>query len=359
MIAALLTLVQLPVAGQEAAVLDLGPVLEPIRAQHELPALAGAVVHGGRVVALGAVGVRAAGEQAAVTVNDRFHIGSCTKAMTATLAGVMVEAGELSWEQTLAETFPELAEELDEDWRGVTLVELTTHRSGARRDPSDLRKLEGTVSEQRLLVLRELASEPAQHAPGPEHRYSNAGYIMAGAMLERAGGAAWEELMRTRLFEPLGMTSAGFGAPDVLADQPCGHYLNGEPIPGWDNPPVYGPAGTVHCSLADWGRFVAAHLDAGRSAGALLRPETFERLHTAPAGSYAYGWGVGTRGWAGLEGEGPVLSHAGSNTRWYAVVWMAPERDFAVLAATNRAGSPGSQGCDAAAGALIRFHLER
>jgi len=58
-----------------------------------------------------------------------------TKAMTATLAAVMVEAGELTWEQTLAEAFPELAEEMDVDWRAVTLGELLSHRSGARRDP--------------------------------------------------------------------------------------------------------------------------------------------------------------------------------------------------------------------------------
>jgi len=357
MIAALLAVAPLVAPAQD--VRDLDAVLAPIREEYELPALAGAVVHAGRVVALGAVGVRAAGKEHEVTVDDCFHIGSCTKAMTATLAGVMVEAGELTWEQTLAETFPELAEEMDEDWRGVTLLELLSHRSGARRDPPDPWRLRGTVREQRLYVVRAITSQPAEFEPGPEHHYSNAGYIIAGAMLERAADSSWEELMRARLFAPLGMTSAGFGAPDARPDQPQGHYLNGEPIPKWDNPPVYGPAGTVHCSLGDWGRFVAAHLDAGRSEGALLRPETFDRLHTPPAGSYALGWGVGTRAWAGLAGPGPVLQHAGSNTRWYAVVWVAPQRDFAVLAATNRAQDPGEKGCDAAAQALIRFYLER
>ena len=366
MIATALAVLAPLLPAQESEVRDLASVLAPILKEHELPALAGAVVHGGRVVALGAVGVRAAGRDDPVGPGDRFHIGSCTKAMTATLAGVLVERGELAWDRTLAETFPELADEMDEDWRAVTLVDLLAHRSGARRDPPDPGKLEGTPSEQRLAVLRALVTEPAEHMPGPEHQYSNAGYILAGAMLERAGGAPWEELMRRHLFEPLGMTSAGFGAPDAEhPHQPLGHYPNGEPIPGWDNPPVYGPAGTVHCSLTDWGRFIAAHLAAGEGEGALLRPETFERLHTPPAGSYALGWGVGTRGWAGLadsdgtEGEGPVLSHAGSNTRWTCEVWLAPERDFAVLAATNRAGEPGRLGCAAATGALIRFHLER
>jgi CubicO group peptidase (beta-lactamase class C family) len=364
MIAALLAAAPLLAVPQEVKardvpLRDVAPLLAPIRERHELPALAGAVVADGRVVALGAVGVRAAGEEAQVTVRDRFHIGSCTKAMTATLAGVMVEAGELTWEQTLAQTFPELADDMDPHWRGVTLVDLCTHRSGAPRDPVRGWPKEAPVVEQRLSVLRAITREPPEHEPGPEHHYSNAGYILAGAMLERAGGASWEELMRARLFEPLGMTSAGFGPPDALPDQPSGHSANGAPAREADNPPIYGPAGTVHCSLTDWGRFVAAHLDAGRSDRALLTPATFARLHTPPAGDYALGWGVTARAWAGEgEGPGPVLTHAGSNTRWYAVVWAAPERGFAVLAATNCAGERASKACDEAAWALIRLHLD-
>jgi hypothetical protein len=88
-----------------------------------------------------------------------------------------------------------------------------------------------------------------------------------------------------------------------------------------------------------------------------LKPETFARLHEPAAGAgqaYAMGWIVCDRGWGG----GRVLMHAGTNTMWYAVVWMAPKRDFAVLVATNQGGDRAATACDRAAWALIQDHLK-
>jgi len=100
---------------------------------------------------------------------------------------------------------------------------------------------------------------------------------------------------------------------------------------------------------------VSAHLAGARGeTGGLLTPATFATLHTsAPGSPYAFGWGVATRDWAG----GRVLQHAGSNTMWYATVWLAPERNIAMFAVTNAAGDAGAQGTDAAVAALIaRFN---
>ena len=115
-----------------------------------------------------------------------------------------------------------------------------------------------------------------------------------------------------------------------------------------------GPAGTIHCSVLDWGKFIAAHLRGERGLPGLLAPETFQRLHTPSFGSeYAFGWLVTERPWAG----GRALMHAGSNTQNFAVVWMAPARDFAVLVMTNQAGGSTPKACDEAATALIvRFN---
>jgi CubicO group peptidase (beta-lactamase class C family) len=111
---------------------------------------------------------------------------------------------------------------------------------------------------------------------------------------------------------------------------------------------VIGPGGTVHSNLGDWATFVAAHVREGRVG--LLRPETFRKLHTpAFGGDYAGGWIVTERGWGG----GRVLTHAGSNTMNYAVVWAAPSKDFAVMAATNVGGDRAARACDAAAAAMI------
>src|SRR5438067_1025534 len=88
---------------------SLDPVLQPYLGKYGLPALAAAVVLKGRITAAGAVGARRAGTQSPVSLQDRFHIGSDTKAMTALLAAMLVEAGKLRWESTVVDIFPELS----------------------------------------------------------------------------------------------------------------------------------------------------------------------------------------------------------------------------------------------------------
>ena len=85
---------------RRAAGASLAPVLEPIRTRFELPALAAAVVRNGKIVASGAVGTRRAGITVPVTIDDRFHIGSDTKAMTSLLAAMLVESGKIRWDST-------------------------------------------------------------------------------------------------------------------------------------------------------------------------------------------------------------------------------------------------------------------
>ena len=159
-------------------------------------------------------------------------------------------------------------------------------------------------------------------------------------MAEKVTGKSWEDLMREKIFRPLGMTTAGFGAPGTRAknDQPRGHRSDGTPVepgPGADNPVAIGPAGIVHCSIGDWAKFAAANLPSGENQ--LVKPETLEDApHAAAPGEppYAMGWIiVDGQPWAG----GPALTHAGSNTMWFAVAWLAPGKDFAVLVACNQA----------------------
>jgi CubicO group peptidase (beta-lactamase class C family) len=171
------------------------------------------------------------------------------------------------------------------------------------------------------------------------------------------GGKPWEALMQEIIFTPLGMTSCGFGGvgtPGTI-DQPWPHTTNGEPTasngPAVDNAAVLGPAGTVHCSIADWSKFIADQLHGARGSGALLKADTYKTLHTPRLGNYAFGWGVTTRVWAG----GTVLQHSGSNTMNYCVLWVAPQRDVAVLAVTNQGGDAAQKAGNEAAEAMIRL----
>lgn len=342
---------------------DVSALLTPIIQAHDVPGMAVAVVSNGQTVALGASGVRTRGKPDKIAINDQFHIGSDTKAMTAMLCGILVDEGKLRWDQTLGQTFPELKKSMNPQYQAVTLEQLLTHRGGApgalEKDPLWLKLWEykGTPTGARRLLLQGVTSQPPEAAPGTKFIYSNAGVAIAGHMAEKVTGKSWEDLMREKIFRPLGMTTAGFGAPGTRArnDQPRGHKADGTPVepgPQADNPVAIGPAGIVHCSIGDWAKFAAANLPSAKMK--LVKPQTLKKLHTPAPGEppYAMGWLIAdNQPWAG----GPALTHAGSNTMWFAVAWLAPAKDFAVLIACNQAND---KACNDAAIALITDHFK-
>jgi CubicO group peptidase (beta-lactamase class C family) len=351
---------------------DVAAELELIRAAHHLPALGAVVVLSNRVVALGVTGVRKAGETNLVTASDQWHHGSITKSMTATLAAMLVEEGRIAWTTRIADVFPDL--KMTPQWKAVTLEQLLSHHAGAPADlnPSGIWARvwlqSGPPHEQRRFLLEQVTALPPEAAPGTKYIYSNAGYAIAGALLEKVTDQAWEDLITKRLFQPLGMTSAGFGAPGTpdRLDQPRGHtFVDDKPRavePGRsaDNPVGIGPAGIVHCSLMDLAKFAAFHLAGEKGNGRLLKPESFKKLHTGlvPLGSsgddhYAMGWIVTSRDWAG----GTALTHTGSNTMWFTTVWLAPKKDFAVITVTNIGGDQAAKATDEAAWKLIQEML--
>jgi CubicO group peptidase (beta-lactamase class C family) len=330
-------------------------MLAPIREQHDLPGLLGAIQVGPQITAIGAVGTRKVGASEPIRVSDQVHLGSCTKAMTATLIGTLVEQRKLSWRSTIRDVFSESALGVHPQFQSVTLSQLLTHRAGLPHDAPWWRLPgESTTEKRRALLTTMLEDKPASK-PGSTYAYSNVGYVLAGLMAEEVTGESWESLMSASLFEPLGMESAGFGSPGQpgTLDQPWGHRLAGKQLQPTlqDNAPAMGPAGTVHCSIADWAKFAALHLQGERGTSRLLKPATLRTLHSPPLGrDYAAGWLVSEQSWAG----GHALTHNGSNTYWYATIWLAPILDVAIFVATNRGDKNAATACNAAAMELIQ-----
>ncbi len=345
---------RLAVAGtQEPVPWDLNESLAAVLKDSGLPALAAGAVKEGRTVAAGAVGLRKVGSDKAVTLKDKFHIGSCTKAMTATLAAIILQQGKVKWDSTLTDIFPERRERINPRFRSVTLEMLLTHRAGLAHDGTNYGKAGTPVVEQRLAYMDSILSHPPAHELDT-FNYSNAGYLIAGAILERVTGKSWEELMREKLFKPLEMPSAGFGfAPtDRQIDQPWGHVLkDGKFMARYgDNHRALGPAGTVHCSVEDYLKFAGLHASMGSRPAGLITKGLCQKLHQPAKGDYAMGWIVAERTWA----RGKALTHAGSNTLNYFVVWVAPQLDFALAVATNAGDDKTFGALDRVAGELVK-----
>ena len=337
---------------EEAKSRKIEEALAEAVAQAKVPGMVAAITSSEGVLTIGAAGVRKIESDVKLTGQDHIHLGSCTKAMTSVLLATLVAERKLTWETSLIDVLPELKGKIHPDYHAITIWQLLTHRAGVEANAANwwvYGKME--LKKRRLAILQANLKEAPARKQGVYH-YSNLGYMIAGCMAEKVTGSSWESLMQKRIFDPLGMDSAGFGPPGASGktDQPWGHVRSGD---RWrprqfDNAEALGPAGRVHASFADWAKFLAMQLSGGKSLG--LDRKILDKLIT-PTGTYAGGWRATKRPW----GKGTVLTHSGSNTMWYALVWVAPQLGRAFLVATNSRDDNSHPTCDQMIGKLIKI----
>jgi len=324
----------------------LNALVPKLRSKHKLVGLATMLMVDSNVIAKTADGERSKGSGVSVEITDRWHIGSITKSITATMISRLVERGKLGWSTTVGETLGESIT-VNSAWNDVTLEQLLTHSSGA---PSNFsfttqfnRPPEGEKrTKARLAAVAGVVATKPLSEPGKKFRYSNVGFTLAGVMAEKVTGTAWEDLVRKEVFKPLKLEHTGFGPPtDSVGkklSQPRGHQNIG-PFKRTvgvdeDNTPIIGPAGTVHMTLTNLCEFGHEHMVGEMGRGKLLKAKTYKRLHTAKLNDYAFGLFVPeeTR-WTKQR----IIWHNGSNTMWYALLVILPEKN-AVLAVTSNDG---------------------
>jgi CubicO group peptidase (beta-lactamase class C family) len=360
-------------AAEPAPQEDLAPVLEPIRAKYRLPGLAAAVVRDDRVVAAGAVGLREIGKQAKVELGDRFHIGSCTKTMTAMLIARLVDQGKLTWDRALPQALPDV--EMRPEYRAVTIRQLLTFRGGIPpytlfkpgELPPAIAGLKGNdPADVRLQFARAVLNEPPVAPPGTKPVYSNASFAIAGAIIDRLCGRSWEAEIEQGLFRPLGMTDSVVGPPHFGSnDQPSGHRragaMGGLIIRKKDNkdeaagqpkeksdqpfvpsaPPreagpmrhVLAPAGAVSCSILDFARYASARLAGLRGHGPLLSADAYAAMARSDADEQGYTGGTGMV--HSLGNTGREYTASGSGGLFLAAFRVLPDQDAALVVAMN------------------------
>jgi CubicO group peptidase (beta-lactamase class C family) len=323
-----------PAAAQRGRGLEA--LLESARRDARLPGMAVATWRAGRFEEA-AAGERALGSGVPVAPGDPFHIGSITKPLTATLAARLVERGLMRWDDEVGARLGPLID-MDPAYARVTLADLLAHRGGLGQSahPEEAARLVRIrdLPGKRLAAAELMLSLRPAAAPRERYLYSNFSYVVAAAMIEQTAGRSFEELMREEVLVPLGLASAGFGAPGSAAsiDAPRGHFAPGwrlsGPIPPTsslaDNEPFLRPAGGLHMSMRDLVRFGLDQLHGALGGqGTLLRPESYRMLH---AGA----------GWA--RGPGGELHHDGTNLRWFALVRLLPRERLVIAIAANSAG---------------------
>lgn len=362
--------------AQETTQLDdeLQNAMTKLCQEQRLPAMWAGCFVDGKIPALSATGVLKVDTQDEAKIDDRVHLGSCTKAMTAAMIGQLCTEGKLQLDSSLHEVFPELQSLESSEWGKVTVLELLQHRSGAPANvlyPLLDQEFPNRPDLARRKLLEQIASTKRPRVP--TYLYSNVGYILLGHVIESIDKRPWEEAIQERLFRPLEIESAGFGPvgqPDdgptkqILPSRAWGHveapslvdmasHLLGitesrklQPVQV-DNSPCLSPAGRVHMNMMDWSKFTIQFAKEDGYAALKIAPDVWETMLKPPPDSKSES--AYAAGWIALENpqfHGKLYFHNGSNGSWYCYAVAIPSKKATILVATNYYSNGARKACD-------------
>jgi CubicO group peptidase (beta-lactamase class C family) len=328
---------------------DFGAFIEEARVNYDVPGVAVAVVKDGQVVFLEGYGVREAGQAGPVDADTIFQLASVSKAFTSAALGVLVDEGKLGWDEPVFGLLPGFVLHDPYATLNTTARDLLAHRSGLPEFTGDLL---GNLGYDRAEVLRRARYlEPAVSFRA-EAGYSNLGFLIAGMLAGAVDGSSWEDVMLSRLFEPLEMSRSGFGPMSLSSDDnmAVNHAsdANGvvRTIP-WADSVVFGPAGGVSSTardLASWMQMLLAEGDFGgqRVLTAETVHEMFEPAMVAPVSftetppidadaGYAF-----TLGWDTYHYQGhKIVEKGGALSGIRTVITLVPDQNLGVAVLAN------------------------
>jgi CubicO group peptidase (beta-lactamase class C family) len=314
----------------------------------EVPGCAVAAVRDGRVELAGGWGLRDREAGLPVTEGTLFAIGSLTKAFTATAIGALVDDGLLEWDRPLRDYVPgiRLHDPFVSD--RLTIVDLLSHRSGLPRH--DLTWI-GQPGRSRAEIVRSLRFLPLSRDLRQEFQYCNLGYVAAGHVVEALSGVPWEDFVRGRLLEPLGMRRTNLSVAEMLADgdHAAAYTRRGGIIAEVPQRPLpaVAPAGAINSTAAEMARWLLVQLAGGQLDGATVmsagtaKRQLTPRMLTPDDGDmpglsqYAYGLG-----WSiGRYREHAVATHAGGIDGFTTQCMLLPDDGIGVVVLTNTSAS--------------------
>ncbi|WP_406283570.1 serine hydrolase domain-containing protein [Embleya sp. NBC_00896] len=271
-----------------------------------------------------------------------FEIGSVTKTFTSLALFNRTRAGEVAYDQRLAELLPAGRRVPERDGRAITLVDLATHTSGLPRLPKgamprvlfDKRDPYARFTADK--VLAGLARTRLRSVPGTTVTYSNLGVGLLGLALARQAGTDYATLIAREITEPLGMTDTVVTVdPTRAARLARGHTKSGKPAAPWTFDALAG-AGALRSTAADMIVFLRAHLGTGIGAEALRAGDASRR--PTPDGTWMQ------PGWVGAGKEVPFYLHDGGTGGFSSFIGLFPGRRAGVVVLANSAADVSEAG---------------
>ncbi len=318
------------------------------RNKYNVPAIGVTVMSSEDILFQEVQGVRATGEPGPATVDNFFHIGSCSKSVLAVMAARLIEQQKITWNTKLFDVFPEFEVNADSAYHNITLEDLLLCQAGikayTKTEVEPFPEYNSSVTDKRLEFVKYLIKQPpAAMKKGRKFQflYSNASYTIAAAMLEKVSGKKYEELVRKTLTDDLDLR-VHVGWPNSIGpDQPWGHQITKDKIEAFPPdheykiPDLITPAGDLSMTPKDYAKYTQLHLRGLRGKDKYISSEAYRYIHFGHDGiSLGVGNGV-------LRGK-RYSGFDGSAGTFFCRSIIIPESDFAFTIMTNAGSSTGS-----------------
>jgi D-alanyl-D-alanine carboxypeptidase len=320
---------------------DSRRIADSIRFQRRVPALVYAVVSSDKILVLESVGYTKFRSRDSISTGNRFHLGSATGAITSYIASQLVTKGKIKWNTSIFQLFPTLIAKSRPEYKNLTFVDLLAQQSGLvlLNEPNEITTVPnfpGNARQQRAEFMEWVIQQRASRDTSGKKtfRFSNANTAAAVAMMEKASGQAWEDLLKELFNKPLGVTVKTGWPNSLLPTEPWGHWVESgsyqptDPKHWYHIPVVLTGALDANITMSDYIKFVQDELRGLRGEKASLPIRSYELMHYSYP-SYGLGWG-------NLEVNGTHISECdGTAGTFYSHIELFKEKNLAVLVFCN------------------------
>jgi CubicO group peptidase (beta-lactamase class C family) len=320
---------------------------DSIRSAYNIPEISYAVVDSKSTIEIAALGIHNLYLKDTATLNDRFHIGSNTKAMTAFIIAKYVENGQLKWTTKFFDIFPNWKANAIQAYYNITLQDLLSHRARIQafqgdNDPT-IPDFEGTKQEKRKAFGKfVLTLNPVEVDTNHKFNYSNADYTLATLMVEEVTKKSWEQLVAKVFNKDLKLNVELSWPENQKTKDTWGHsFENNKLIPVPSTTDYHldftEPAGDINIKLKDYVKFIQLNIQGLKGKHNYLTAKTYQFLHKGVQ-NYALGW------YNIYENNKELSTHSGTAGTYYTLVHIDRIKGKAFIIFTNSFNQDTQQG---------------
>ena len=326
----------------------ISKIVREARDKFKVPAISVTVMNADSILIQEIQGARIIGKLDLATLDDYFHIGSCSKSVLAVMAAKLIEQKELTWQTRFFDVFPELRMHANSAYDDITLEDLFLCKAGIKSFTNaavePLPEYDPSITNKRMEFIKYLIAQkpaPKQKNEKFQHLYSNASYTMASAMLERVAGDSYEDLVKLMLSDELGI-SVHIGWPNSIGkNQPWGHQIiknkveTFPPDHDYKIPYLITPAGDLSMTPKDYAKYTQLHLRGLTGSDNYISSDSYRHIHFGHKG---FSLGVVN----GVSSGKRFSGFDGSTGTFFSRSIIVPESDYAFTIMMNAGSGSGS-----------------